>query len=66
MKKYDVYYGAYNPNRKDYINSILDEQQDIMIGVEESANKDNLRKRGLILGVGVMIILSVLVIYKYK
>ena len=54
MKKYDVYYGAYNPNRN------------IMIGVEESANKENLRKRGLILGVGVMIILSVLVIYKYK
>lgn len=64
--KYDPYYGQYNPNRKDYINTILDEQDKIFRDSDKESEKKTLPNRQIILGAGILIILGVLVIYKYK
>lgn len=65
-QKYTPYYGTYNPNKRDYIKKIIDNQQDVIDEVEREKSKEFLPKRTLIFGGGILLVLVVLVIYKYK
>jgi|TARA_B100001094_G_C17997463_1_gene703390 hypothetical protein len=63
---YNPYYGQYDPNKKDYINQILDRQNQIFLDTEKREDDKTIPKRTIILGVGVLVLVGVLVIYKYK
>ena len=63
---YKPYYGQYDPNKKGYINQILDQQNQIFLDAEKKEDDKTIPKRAIILGTGVLVLVGVLVIYKYK
>lgn len=64
--EYKPYFGQYDPNKKDYINDILDKQNKIFRDADKGEESKSLPKRALILGGGIFLIIGILVIYKYK
>ena len=64
--KYDVYYGQLPPNFREELDEVLDDQKDRMVALEDDSRKKNLPKQALVLGVGVIVILTVLIIKKYR
>jgi len=62
----NIYFGQLDPNWRDDARSALDEQRDLMIKQEKIARDKSLPKQIAIYGGGALIILTVLIIYKYK
>tara|TARA_B110000977_G_scaffold43781_1_gene59400 strand:- start:11686 stop:11979 length:294 start_codon:yes stop_codon:yes gene_type:complete len=60
------YFGQLDPNWREKAQELLDEQQQIMREVEDSQRKKSLPKEIMIFGGGIVIVLTILIIYKYK
>tara|TARA_B110000902_G_scaffold138966_1_gene160590 strand:+ start:77 stop:412 length:336 start_codon:yes stop_codon:yes gene_type:complete len=60
------YFGQLNPDWRKNAQKVLDEQQGAMKDIEDTDRVTNLPKEILIFGGGTLLILAVLVIYKYK
>ena len=60
------YFGQLDPDWKKNAQKILDEQQGNMKNLEDTDRVTNLPKEILIFGGGTLLILAILVIYKYK
>lgn len=65
-KDNDLYGGQLRPDWKERINRDLDTYQSIKRDLEASDRQENLPKQILIFGGGIVITLTVLIIYKYK
>lgn len=66
MSKNDIYFGQLDPNWKVNAQKIIDEQKDVMKELEDNARRDSLPKEILIFGGGTLLLLTILIIYKYK
>lgn len=64
--KYDIYFGQLPPNWRDELDEVLDDQKQRMINVEKQSRIKNLPKQALVFGGGILVILTILVIKKYK
>ena len=60
------YFGQLDPDWRKNAQKVLDEQQGAMKDIEDTDRITNLPKEILIFGGGTLLILAVLVIYKYK
>jgi len=60
-----VYFGQLNPNWKRDAQKIIDDQMGAMKKIEDSNNKESLPREILIFGGGALVLITVLVIYKY-
>jgi len=60
------YIGQLNPNWRDRVKLILDEQNQIMVDIEKKENKKSLPIQGLILFGGVAVVVISLIIIKRK
>lgn len=65
-KDYDLYGGQLRPDWDERLNKNLDKGRDIRRDLEASNRQENLPKQILIFGGGIVIALTVLIIYKYK
>jgi hypothetical protein len=63
--KEGIYYGQLDPDWKEKAQKIIDEQMATMKRLEDSQNKKSLPTEILIFGGGALVLLTVLVIYKY-
>lgn len=61
-----IYFGQLDPNWKKNAESVLDEQRKEMERLEDDARKEGLPKEILILGVGTLVLLTFLIVNKYK
>jgi hypothetical protein len=61
-----LYSGQLNPNWRNDLKSILNEQQDEIIGLEKGYSKDSLPKEYLILMGGVVVMVIGILIYKNR
>ncbi len=61
-----LYFGQLDPNWRENAQSVIDEQTDYMKQIEDAQRKKSLPKEIAIFGGGVLIVLSVLIIYKFK
>ena len=66
IAKEDFYKGQLDPYWKENLNSILDEQQQIMVDAEKQARAKSLPKELAILGGGIVAILFAIIIFKKK
>ena len=60
------YFGQLDPNWRAKTQEIIDEQKELMIGIEDKSRENSLPKESLILVGGAVILLTFLIIYKYK
>lgn len=65
-KDNDLYGGQLRPDWEERINKDLDTLQKVKRDIEASNRRENLPKQILIFGGGIVIALTVLIIYKYK
>lgn len=61
-----VYFGQLDPKWKENAQSILDEQSELLRSIEDKQRGLSLPKEIGIYGGGVLILLTILIIYKYK
>lgn len=66
MYKDGVYFGQLDPNWRENTQSVLDEQRQLMRDLQAESNRDSLPKEIAIFGGGALIILTALIIIKYK
>lgn len=66
MSENEMYFGQLDPRWKENAQQIIDEQKEIMINAEKNARQNSLPKEILIFGGGTLLILTILIIYKYK
>jgi hypothetical protein len=64
--KEGIYFGQLDPNWRQKAQQVIDEQRDVMVGLEDGQRNKSLPTEILIFGGGAVILLTVLVIYKYK
>jgi hypothetical protein len=60
------YFGQLDPDWKENTQKALDEQKEIMIGIENKSRENSLPKESLILVGGAILLLTILIIYKNK
>lgn len=60
------YFGQLDPNWRQNAQAVLDEQREEMERLEDEARAKGLPKEILILGVGTLVVLTFLIINKYK
>jgi hypothetical protein len=60
-----IYFGQLDPNWRKNTEKILDEQRDEMIRLENQQREDSLPKEIAIFGGGALVLLTILIIYKY-
>jgi len=63
--KEGIYFGQLDPNWRKNTEKILDEQRDEMIRLENQQREDSLPKEIAIFGGGALVLLTILIIYKY-
>lgn len=63
--KEGIYFGQLDPNWRKNTEKILDEQRDEMIRLENEQREDSLPKEIAIFGGGALVLLTILIIYKY-
>lgn len=62
----ELYAGQLDPKWRENAQNVLDEQRQVMEDLENDASKKGLPKEILIFGVGTLILLTFLIINKYK
>jgi len=63
--KEGIYFGQLDPNWRKNTEKILDEQRDEMIRLENEQRENSLPKEIAIFGGGALVLLTILIIYKY-
>lgn len=63
--KEGIYFGQLDPNWRQKAQQVIDEQRDVMVGLEDAQRKKSLPTEILIFGGGALVLLTALVIYKY-
>ncbi len=63
--KEGIYFGQLDPNWRKNTEKILDEQRDEMIRLENQQREESLPKEIAIFGGGALVLLTILIIYKY-
>lgn len=66
MSENEIYFGQLDPKWRENAQRIIDEQTDIMKDIERSEREKTLPRQIAIFGGGVLVLLTILIIYKYK
>lgn len=61
-----VYFGQLDPNWRQNAQSVIDEQTDYMKKIEDAQRSKSLPKEIAIFGGGILVVLTILIIYKSK
>lgn len=61
-----IYFGQLDPYWKKNLDDVLDQEEKRMIDLEDKSRRINLPKQTLVFGGGLLAILTVLIIIKYK
>lgn len=64
--KNGIYFGQLDPQWRDNAQKLLDEQSELLRNLENRERRLSLPKEIAIYGGGVLILLTILIIYKYK
>lgn len=65
-KANDIYFGQLDPNWRENAQKIIDEQSEIMQEIEGKIRREKLPKQIAIFGGGALLLLTILIIIKYK
>lgn len=61
-----IYFGQLDPYWKKNLDDALDDQEKRIVDIEDKSRRINLPKQALIFGGGLLVVLTVLIIIKYK
>ena len=66
MSNNEIYFGQLDPKWRENAQRIIDEQSAIMKDIERSERQKSLPREIAIFGGGALVLLTILIIYKYK
>lgn len=66
MSENEIYFGQLDPKWRENLQKVIDEQSDVMKEIERSERQRSLPREIAIFGGGALVLLTILIIYKYK
>lgn len=66
MSENEIYFGQLDPKWRENAQKVIDEQTQIMKDIEDAERQKSLPREIAIFGGGALVLLTILIIYKYK